>query len=332
MLVEMFPNGSPTSLYGITFFFASLPCIVLLSKRYFNGPMCKSAATLTGKVAIVTGANTGIGKETAKNLATRGARVILACRNYEKCDLAVLDIQKTPGVEAKNVYGMPLDLASLKSVHRFVELFRQKENRLDLLVNNAGIASPASYAISEDGHELVWATNYLGPFLLKYLLLDVLKESQPSRIVNLSSFVHQWANIDLDDLNGKEGYKYRGAYSQSKLGNILFTRQLAKELEGTNVTTYAVHPGLINSDIWRNYFVNYPLIRICMDFITWPFVKDLEHGAQTTLYCAVEESLTSESGKYYSDCQQKLPSEMAQNYTLAKQLWDKTLVMLDIKK
>ncbi len=317
------------SLYGMSIILASLPVLISISKWYFNGPMCTSQTRLDGKVVIVTGANTGIGKETARDLAKRGARVILACRNYNKCNAAVLDIQNTTGVRAQHVYGIPLDLSSVKSVHRFVELLNKKENRLDILINNAGCIGN-DFKLTEDGYELVLATNYLGPFLLTHLLMDKLKASQPSRVVNVASMAHKWGDINLEDLNRQNDYRYNEAYWQSKLGNILFTRQLAKELTSSGVSTYAVHPGVINTDFWRNYFLNFPPIRVYMDITSWPFVKDIIHGAQTTIYCAVDESVASESGKYYSDCKEAEPSELAQDDELAQKLWDKTMHLLKL--
>ncbi|KXJ29687.1 Retinol dehydrogenase 11 [Exaiptasia diaphana] len=265
---------------------------------------------------IITGANTGIGKETAVDLAQRGARVIIACRDVHRANLALKDIQDRSG--SKQVYFEQLDLASFKSIRDFVERIKKNEPKLHILINNAATAySPFK---TEDGFQMEFGVNHLGPFLLTNLLLDLLKKSAPSRVVNLSSSAHTYSKeFRFEDINNEKTYKPMNAYSQSKLANILFTRELAKRLEGTSVTTYAVHPGIVTTELGRRL----PLWqRIIMKSVAWLVAKNPKQGAQTTLYCAVSEELEGVSGKYYSDCAEKQPSDYVKDDHAAKKLWD----------
>lgn len=198
---------------------------------------------------IITGANTGIGKQTAIDLARRGAKIYLACRNFDKCEEARKEIIELTG--NKNVFNRELDLSSLESVRTFSEKFLKEENRLDILINNAGIMiCPKS--LTKDGFETQIGVNHMGHFLLTNLLLDLLKKSSPSRIVVLSSLAHIAGYIKKDDLNSEKSYNRILAYGQSKLANILFTRHLATKLNGTGVTIYCVHPGSVNTELMRH--------------------------------------------------------------------------------
>uniref|UniRef100_A0A8B9KGF5 Dehydrogenase/reductase (SDR family) member 13a, duplicate 3 n=1 Tax=Astyanax mexicanus TaxID=7994 RepID=A0A8B9KGF5_ASTMX len=208
---------------------------VVIYYGVFSRSRCRSKATLQGKTAIVTGSNTGIGKATALDLAKRGARVILACRNKQKAEAAVFDIRRESGNTA--VLFMPLDLASLKSVRTFAETFLKTEPRLDLLINNAGLMGPGR---TEDGFGIAFGVNHLGHFLLTLLLLDRLKASGQSRIVNVSALLHRLGSVDFNTLNthkdlvtGQSSWHCFKAYCHSKLCNVLFTRELANRLEGT---------------------------------------------------------------------------------------------------
>ena len=185
-----------------------------------------------GKTAIVTGANTGIGKETALDFAKRGARVILACRDEEKAKDAARDIITETGSD--KVVVRIVDLASFESVRAFAKLINETEERLDILVNNAGL--DGSYRVTKDGYELIFQVNYISHFLLTLLLMEKLKKSAPSRIVNVSSLMHEtrYADLQLDDftLSKEKFVKIKSRYSQSKLAQVVFTRELSKRLEG----------------------------------------------------------------------------------------------------
>lgn len=201
-----------------------------------------------GKVVIITGANSGIGKETAIEMAERGATVIMACRNREKSEKARNYIIQKSG--NANVHLMELDLASFKSIRKFVQEFLQTDYRLDILINNAGVMG-LNRMLTEDGIEMHMGVNYMGHFLLTLLLLERLKESKPSRIVNVSSLGHKWLNFSKD-LNSEKFYNRFHAYIQSKLANVMFTKELAIKLRNSGVTVNSLHPGVIYTDIPRN--------------------------------------------------------------------------------
>ncbi|XP_026075688.1 dehydrogenase/reductase SDR family member 13-like [Carassius auratus] len=277
-------------------------------------PKCKSTAKLYGRTVIVTGANTGIGKATALDLAKRGARVILACRDERRAQAAVTDIQRESG--NKEVLYMHLDLASLKSVRSFAENFLKKESRLDILINNAGLLVGGK---TEDGFGRIFGVNHLGHFLLTILLLERLKECGPSRVVTVSSISHSGGEIDFDCINthqdlglGNSTLALLKLYGHSKLCNVLFTHELAKRLKGTNVTCYSLHPGAIKTDICRHIVL----------WILLLFFADVESGAQTSLYCALQEGIEPLSGRYFSKCAVQNVSAKARDDAVAKKLWE----------
>ncbi|XP_059573230.1 dehydrogenase/reductase SDR family member 13 isoform X2 [Alligator mississippiensis] len=218
----------------------ALGLYALLHARLGGGARCRSRAALRGRTALVTGANAGIGRATALDLARRGARVVLACRSAERGQAAARSIRQDTG--NSDVLFMSLDLASLDSVRAFAETFLRCEPRLDLLVLNAGIASGGRRS---DGCNLVFQVNHLGHFLLTQLLLERLKHCAPSRVVVVASSAHRSGRIDFERLGRPvEGVLQNfQAYCDSKLANILFARELAGRLEGTGVTCYALHPG-----------------------------------------------------------------------------------------
>ena len=213
-------------------------------RRYMAGDVCYSKASLEDKTVVITGANTGIGLETAVDMAQRGAKVILACRSPEKGKAAVQVVKERSKNEA--VVFSQLDLASLQSVRDFATSILNQEPRIDILINNAGVMVPP-YTKTEDGFELQFGVNHLAHFLLTNLLLDRLKEAPAARIVNVSSEAHKQGTINFDDLQLEKSYSRFGGYSQSKLANILFTRSLAQRLKDTNVTAYALCPGPTNT-------------------------------------------------------------------------------------
>nr|KAF6411541.1 retinol dehydrogenase 13 [Rousettus aegyptiacus] len=222
----------------------------VLFKDYVSGGACPSKATIQGKTVIVTGANTGIGKQTALELARRGGNIILACRDMEKCEAAAKDIRR----ETLNhcVNARRLDLASLKSIREFAAKIIEEEERVHVLVNNAAVMRCPHWT-TEDGFEIQLGVNHLGHFLLTNLLLDKLKASAPSRIINLSSLAHIAGHIDFDDLNWeKRKYDTKAAYCQSKLAVVLFTKELSRRLQGTGVTVNALHPGVARTELGRH--------------------------------------------------------------------------------
>ena len=286
-----------------------------------RGATCTSRASLQGKLALVTGANTGIGKETARGLAARGARVVLACRDLKKGEAAANDIR----VQGGSVEVMHLDLASFASVRTFAKEFAAKFAKLDILVNNAGMAFQPKQ-LTEDGQEQVLQVNHLSHFLLTNLLLDLLEAAGRARVVNLSSLAHTWAKqgIQWDDLKWEQKpFDSWAAYGQSKLANVLFTRELARRQARSGVTVYAVHPGAVSSELGRAYEARIPaFLRTYVTDLTKVFLKTAEGGAQTSLHCAFAECLEGETGKYYSDCAVAPVISQGMDDKQAKKLWE----------
>ncbi|MGA8893152.1 MAG: SDR family oxidoreductase [Anaeromyxobacteraceae bacterium] len=267
---------------------------------------------LEGKVYVVTGANTGIGRVASEVLARRGGHVFLAGRSEERTAPVVEAIRReTPGAR---VDFLSIDLADLESVRAAARTFLASGLPLHGLVNNAGLAGVRG--VSREGLELTFATNHLGPFLFTQLLLDRLKESAPARIVNVSSRAHYRARaIDWDALR-RPARSTAGLdeYSVSKLANVLFTKSLARRLEGTGVTTYALHPGVVATDIWRE--LPWGLRHLAKAFMISP-----EKGAQTTIHCVASAAVAGETGLYYDACKPRRPSRAADDVALAEELW-----------
>jgi dehydrogenase/reductase SDR family protein 13 len=266
---------------------------------------------LTGRSFLVTGANTGIGKETARGLAKAGARVTLAGRSEEKTRAAMADIAGT--VPNADLAFVQLDLGDFGSVRKAADEVLARDEALDGLINNAGLAG--SPGMTASGFEMTFGTNYVGPFLFTQLLLDRLKQADAARIVNVASTMHYQAKgIDWDAVRkpttSRLGMK---EYSVSKLANVLHAQELARRLADTNVTTYSLHPGVIASDVYRK--VPWPL-RKAMTM----FMKSTEDGAKTSLYCATSPDVAGDTGLYYDDCKEKTPSRVA-TPELGAELW-----------
>ncbi|MBL0215118.1 MAG: SDR family oxidoreductase [Myxococcales bacterium] len=275
------------------------------------------AQDLAGKTFIITGANTGIGKITAKELARQGARVILACRSQSKTDPVIEEIKRETGNE--QVEFIALDLSDLASVRACAEALLAKAPKIHGLINNAGVVAKRG-STTKDGYEMTFGTNHLGHYLLTRLLTDRLKQTGGARIVNVSSASHYRAkDIDWSAVQKPTktvvGLK---EYEVSKLANVLFTKELARQLEGSGVTTYAVHPGVVATDAWRR-FPN-PIRWVIKQFMITP-----EQGAQSSLVCATSPELAAQSGRYYTTGgKEKRPSKAADDAELAKTLWSKS--------
>ncbi|XP_062849160.1 retinol dehydrogenase 12 [Trichomycterus rosablanca] len=291
-------------------------------RAFFFGQW-SSTVRLDGKTVIITGANSGIGKETGRDLARRGARIIMACRDISKAEAVQNYIIAESGNQ--NIVIRKLDLADTKSIRAFAEVINKEEKQLHILINNAGIMM-CPYSKTADGFEMQFGINHLGHFLLTFLLTDLLRKSAPSRIIMLSSMAHRWGTIKLDDINSEKIYHSRKVYGQSKLANILCVRSLAKRLKDTGVTVYAVHPGIVRTELKRH--MNLGLL--CMWKVVRPFTKTSVQGAQTSIYCAVEPALSSQSGEYYSHCMPSSCTRAARDDEMAQELWELSCHMLGI--
>lgn len=293
--------------------------LVLALKLYvkLSCGVCKCKTSMEGKVIVITGANTGIGFETAKDLAHRKGRVILACRDIKRGTEAAESIKSLTG--NRNVVFRQLDLSDLESVRKFASVVNATEERLDVLIHNAGMTPGSGLHLTQDNLELQFATNHFGPFLLTHLLLDLLKKSAPSRIVVVSSVTHHWATLDLDNLNSEKYIRHPyWVYCSTKLANVLFVKELAKRLRGTGVTVNALHPGGVKTGIARNgqWYVKYVIIPVI-----YLFLKDCKSGAQTSIYLAVSGDVQGTTGEYFADCKRAWISRSARDETKARKLW-----------
>ncbi|XP_017152219.1 retinol dehydrogenase 12 [Drosophila miranda] len=292
--------------------------VMWLLRKCIQGPAYRKANRIDGKVVIVTGCNTGIGKETVLELARRGAKVYMACRDPGRCEAARIEIMDR--TQNQQLFNRSLDLGSLESVRNFVARFKAEESRLDLLINNAGImACPRS--LTADGYEQQLGVNHLGHFLLTNLLLDRLKQATPSRIVVVSSAAHLFGRVNREDLMSERKYsKFFGAYSQSKLANILFTRKLSTLLKDTGVTVNCCHPGVVRTELNR-HFAGPAWMKSALQVVSLYFFKTPKAGAQTTLRLALDPSLESSTGGYYSDSMRFPLVPWARSTDTADWLW-----------
>ena len=269
---------------------------------------------VSGKTVLVTGATAGIGRATAVALCARGARVHLACRTEAKARPLRDALQRQHGVRAAAF--LPLDLADLASVRAAAQRFLDSGEQLHVLVNNAGVAGVRG--LTNDGFELTFGTNHLGHFLLTRLLLARLVESAPARIVHVSSNSHRFARgIPFGRLRKKTSLLVISEYGVSKLANNLFSAELARRLEGTGVTSYAVHPGVVMSDIWKPV----PVWARPLWFRLRGMVTN-EQGASTSIYCATSPAVAAESGRYYAREREARQSSASQDPALARELWE----------
>ena len=280
---------------------------------------------MKGQTCLVTGATDGIGKVTARVLAKKGARVIVAGRNRGKAERVVEEIRgqsRNPAVEY-----LLADFASQAEVRRMAAQFLEGHDRLDVLVNNAG-AYFLSRQESEDGVEMTFAVNHLAPFLLTHLLLDTILSSAPARIINVSSDAHEGKGLDFDDLQNESGYSGFEAYGQSKLANLYFTYELARRLQGSDVTVNALHPGFVATNLGAN---NLPLFGSAVKkFVNLFAGKGVEEGAETTIYLASSPEVAGVSGKYFVDCQPVPSSEASYDEVAARQLWEVSADLLGL--
>ncbi len=272
-----------------------------------------------GKVAIVTGANTGLGLETARGLLAKGATVVLACRDLKKGEAARAELVASTGNDKATV--MLLDLANLDRTRNFVTRFEAQFPRLDVLVNNAGLW-PRTRRKTEDGFETTFGVNHLGTFFLTHALLPLLKRSAPSRVVVLTSSLHFGAEMDFEDPMFKVR-KHKGsiAYGQSKLANMLFTLALARRLEGTGVTVNAVHPGVVATGLNREAP---PHVQPARGALT------PKEGAAGSIYLATAPELATVTGHYFDGTMDKDPSPRALDVAAQDRLWDLSMTLLKL--
>lgn len=278
---------------------------------------------LQGKTIVITGANAGIGKVTARELARGGAGVVLACRNEGAAGAAAAEIRRATGND--NVTTVHLDLASFASVRACAAELAARHDRIDVLVNNAGTYTQGD-TLTEDGIHPTMQTNYFGPFLLTNLLLPTMTASGAGRIVNVTSAMYRIGRLDLARpgfLTRKNGFS---AYAASKLAMLLFTLELAERLAGTRITANALHPGLVDTKIMSLGKWYDSIIRLYMRSKS----KDVEEGAATSVYLASSKDLNGISGGYFVDCAEKVPILGRKYLDMRKTLWEKTSAVVGL--
>ena len=274
---------------------------------------------MEGKRILMTGGNSGIGLVAARELAGMGAEIVLACRDSEKTAEALKVIGENASVPPTN---LPVDLASLQSVRELAASFLARYDRLDVLVNNAGLF-PSKQQMTTDGFEMQIGVNHLSHFLLTHLLLDCLKASTPARVISVSSTLHKKSGMDFETFKGFDKYNASTAYNQSKLANVMFAMELAKRLEGTGVTSNVLHPGAVKTDIVRD------LPWIVRAIIGMIFISP-EKGAKTTIMLASDPTLEGESGKYFDQCEPATYSRLADDAEMRQKLWQLSADMVGV--
>jgi len=289
-----------------------------------------NTTTMEGRICLVTGGTSGIGKATALELARMGAAVVMVARDHRRGEAALAEIRTASGNDSADLF--LADLASLREVRRLAAAFQARHKKLHVLVNNAGTIFPPR-ATTEDGLDTTFAVNHLAPFLLTNLLRDILVASAPARVVNIVSATHKYGTIDFAGLRGKRRGQglYSGwrAYNQSKLATVLFTYELARRLDGTGVTANCLHPGLVATNaghqspgfLWKltNRYRPF-LIRFCLN-LPYTFLLTPEQGAQTSLYLASSPAVDGTSGKYFVRKVDVRSSRKSYDRSLAGRLW-----------
>jgi NAD(P)-dependent dehydrogenase (short-subunit alcohol dehydrogenase family) len=287
---------------------------------------------MKGKICVVTGSNSGIGKETALSLAKMGANVVMVVRNQERGEKARLEIVKQTGNNSVDL--MFCDLSSMDSIRRFAKEFKGKYDRLDVLVNNAG-AMFNKREVTPEGFERTLAVNYLGPFLLTHEMLDLLKSSAPSRIINVSSGLAKNGKVDLDDLQSEKNYAGTKAYARvrapvyanTKLMLMMFTYELARRLKGTGVTANVLMPGFVATNLGKN---SGSLSSSLMFKMVRPMQVSAKKGAETTVYLASSDEVKDVSGKCFAKKKEATTCPASYDEPLQKRLWNETVALLNL--
>lgn len=284
--------------------------------------------SMQGKICLVTGANSGIGKETALRLAEMGATVVMVCRDRARGEAAQNEIKTRSGNDAVDL--LLADLSSQQSIHQLADDFKQRYSQLHILINNAGVVMLRRHETA-DGLEMIFAVNQLAPFLLTNLLLDTIKASAPARIVNVSSESHEAGFIKMDDLQSKKSYRFMRAYGQSKLALVLFTYELARRLAGTGVTANCLHPGFVATNIGQRGVG--PVTRKIVNLIFSRLGISPAEGAKTTIYLASSPDVEGITGKYFVKSKPRPSAAISYDETLQQLVWEESarLVKLPIQ-
>ena len=266
---------------------------------------------MNGKVCMITGANSGIGKVMALELAKMGANMVMVCRSEARGEKAQKEIIAQSG--SNSVELMTADLSLMSEVRRLAEEFRKKHDRLHILINNAALW-PTKKMMTKEGLEMQFAINHLSHFLLTNLLLDVIKDSAPARIINVSSGLHRRVKMDFDNLQAEKGYRHMGVYGRTKLANMYFTKELARRLNGTDVTVNAFTPGMVSTNLGR-------YMSGVSRWFWKTFSGSAERGAATGVYLAASPEVAQVTGKYFANSKETRSSKISYDKGTAKRLW-----------
>jgi len=277
--------------------------------------MATPAPDLTGRVCVITGASSGIGRETALALARMGATLGVVCRDRRRGEETVAAIRAASGDAAVTLF--LADLASQADIRRLAGELLGRYPAMHVLVNNAGVVN-LKHTTTADGIETVFAVNHLAYFLLTRLLLDRLRASPPARIVNVASDAHRWGALDFDDLGNERRYRSMRVYGASKLANILFTYELARRLAGSGATVNCLHPGAVATRLGQN---NGRLATLLTRALA-PFFRTPAQGAATSIHLAASPALAGVSGKYFANCRETRSSRASCDETAARRLWE----------
>jgi NAD(P)-dependent dehydrogenase (short-subunit alcohol dehydrogenase family) len=267
------------------------------------------------RTCLITGANSGIGKVTARELAAKGATVVMVCRDRSRGEAARAEIRRA--TKNDRVELLIADLSEQRQIRRLAADVKERFSELHVLINNAGIWNDKR-EVTADGYETTWALNHLAYFLLTKELIDLLNASAPARIINVSSDYHKLGHIDFDDIQLNQGYSGGRAYGQSKLANVIFTYELARRLEGTGVTANCLHPGAVNTNFFNN-------VKGLFGFLTWigrPFLRTPAKGAETAVWLASSPEVEGVTGKYFFDRKERRSSPESYDPNVASRLWE----------
>jgi retinol dehydrogenase 14 len=278
---------------------------------------------IRGKTVLITGATNGIGLAAARELARRGARVVMVGRDPARTAEAAASVAADAPARG-DVTFLLCDFSSLADIRRLAAEFRARHDRLDVLVNNAGGVNKTR-RLSKDGIEMTFAVNHLGYFLLTTLLTDLLVRSAPARVVSVASVGHRSGTLDFDDLGFASGYRIMRAYSRSKLANVLFANELARRLAGTGVTSNSLHPGAVNTGIWSGAPT---WLQPAIQVLRWFFFISVEKGGSYIVDLATNPELENVTGKYFEEGVMKEPARLARDEALARRLWEVSASMV----